>query len=134
MDSMTSSRPYLIRALFEWIVDNGMTPLILVNTNAPETCVPAGYIEDGRIVLNISMSAVKDLEFGNDFIRFHARFSGVVENVQVPVGAVQAIYARENNMGMLLPEELVMEEKTAEGTGNQTKDADKGKPTLRLIK
>ncbi len=103
--TMTSSRPYLIRALHEWIVDNGMTPLILVNANAPGVDVPQAFVEDGKIILNISMTAVQGLELGETFISFKGRFSGAVQEVVVPVTAVQAIYARETSAGMMFPDE-----------------------------
>lgn len=103
--TMTSSRPYLIRALHEWIVDNGMTPLILVNADAPGVEVPQAFVEDGKIILNVSMTAVQGLELGETFISFKGRFSGAVQEVVVPVTAVQAIYARETSAGMMFPDE-----------------------------
>ena len=93
---MTPTRPYLIRALYEWIEDNSMTPHLLVNAEAPGVSVPKQHVRDGQIVLNINAAAVRDLRLGNDWIEFSARFGGVARSVQIPVPAVQAIYAREN--------------------------------------
>lgn len=107
---MTSHRPYLLRALYEWIADNGMTPHLLVDATRPAVQVPAHAVKDGKIVLNVAARAVSHLEMGNDFIRFSARFGGVSHAVSVPVGAVLAIYARETGQGMALPEDVNMEE------------------------
>ena len=103
--AMTSHRPYLLRALYEWIVDNGMTPHVLVDATQPGVRVPAHAVKDGRIVLNIAERAVARLEMGNDALGFTARFGGVSQKVDVPVGAVLAVYARETGQGMVLPEE-----------------------------
>ena len=102
---MTSTRPYLIRALYEWIEDNGLTPHILVDAEAPGVTVPKQHIREGQIVLNINPSAVRDLRLGNDWIEFSARFGGVARAIQIPVAAVLAIYAHENGQGMAFGEE-----------------------------
>ena len=102
---MTSNRPYLIRALFEWITDNGMTPHLIVDAEADGVMVPRGYVDDGRIVLNIAPSAVHGLVLGNDSIYFSARFGGVAQAVELPPHAVLGLYARENGQGMLFPDE-----------------------------
>ncbi len=88
---MTSTRPYLIRALYEWIEDNHLTPHILVNAEAPGVEVPKQHVQEGRIVLNINAAAVRDLRLGNDWIEFNARFGGVARTVHIPVTAVLAI-------------------------------------------
>lgn len=103
---MTSHRPYLLRALYEWIADNGMTPHLLVDAARPGVQVPAQAVKDGKIVLNIADRAVAQLQMSNDDIRFSARFGGVSQAVVVPVGAVLAIYARETGQGMALPEDV----------------------------
>jgi len=103
---MTSHRPYLLRALYEWIADNGMTPHILVDARQPGVRVPAHAVKDGRIVLNIADRAVGRLEMDNDSVRFSARFGGVSQSVMVPIGAILAIYARETGQGMALPEDI----------------------------
>lgn len=105
MAEMTSSRPYLIRALFDWIVDNGMTPHLLVDATVPGVQVPPETVEEGRVVLNISPAATGTMDLGNEFIRFDARFGGQPMSVEVPVAAVQAIYARENGQGMLFSDD-----------------------------
>ena len=103
---MTSStRPYLIRALYEWIEDNGLTPHLLVNAELPGVEVPQQHIKDGRIVLNINATAVRELRLGNDWIEFNARFGGVARTVTIPVTAVLAIYARESGQCMAFVEE-----------------------------
>lgn len=102
---MTSHRPYLLRALYEWIADNGLTPHLLVDATRPQVFVPTHAVKDGRIVLNVAQRAVAGLEMSNELIRFSARFGGVSHNVSVPVSAVLAIYARENGQGMALPPE-----------------------------
>ena len=104
---MSSQRPYLLRALYEWVVDNGMTPHVLVDATQPGVRVPAHAVKDGRIVLNIAERAVAHLQMDNDDVRFSARFGGVSHAVIVPIDAVLAIYARENGQGMALPEDVV---------------------------
>ncbi len=100
---MTSNRPYLLRAIHQWIDDNGMTPYLVVDAAAPGVDVPPGVAKDGRVVLNIAHRAVAQLELGNDYVSFLARFSGVSRQVFVPVPAVLAIYAQETGEGMVLP-------------------------------
>ncbi len=104
--AMTSHRPYLLRALYEWISDNGMTPHILVDAQQPGVRVPTHTVKEGRVVLNIADRAVAKLELDNESVRFTARFGGVSHPVVVPVSAVLAIYARETGQGMALPEEV----------------------------
>ena len=99
--AMTSNRPYLLRALYEWISDNGLSPYLLVDANQPGVRVPPGSAKDGKVVLNIAARAVNKLELGNEGIRFQARFSGVSQAVDVPMAAVLAIYAQENGQGMM---------------------------------
>jgi len=105
--AMTSHRPYLLRALYEWIADNDMTPHLLVDATQPGVRVPAHAVKDGKVVLNIAERAVAQLELGLDAVRFTARFGGVSQPVVVPVAAVLAIYARETGQGMALPDEGV---------------------------
>ena len=98
----TSTRPYLIRALYEWCTDNGLTPYVAVSVD--ETVqVPREYVKNNEIVLNISFDATSSLKLGNDFIEFKARFAGSSRNIMVPIGRVIAIYARENGQGMAFP-------------------------------
>lgn len=101
---MTSSRPYLIRALYEWINDNKETPHILVNSKMKGVEVPKGFDNDGEIVLNISPSAAGALRMGNDAVSFIAGFKGVKYNVVIPINAVRAVYSRETGQGMIFDE------------------------------
>ena len=119
---MTSHRPYLLRALYEWISDNGMTPHLLVDATRPGVRVPPHTINDGKVVLNIAARAVAHLSMDNDSVAFTARFAGVSHAVIVPVSAVLAIYARENGQGMALPEDNAPAEPGDE-TGNDAADA-----------
>jgi stringent starvation protein B len=100
---MTSNRPYLVRALYEWICDNGMTPYLLVEATAPGVRVPPQTVKDGRVVLNIAPRAVTKLELANDVVSFQARFAGVAMLVIAPTDAILAVYAMENGQGMLFP-------------------------------
>jgi stringent starvation protein B len=102
---MTSNRPYLIRALYDWLTDNDLTPYLLVDATRDDVHVPEDYIEDGRIVLNISPTAVRDLALGNEQISFSARFGGREREIFVPPEAVLGVYSRENQQGMLFHEE-----------------------------
>ena len=97
--SETSTKPYLLRALYEWCTDNGYTPYIVVVVDA-QTRVPAEFVKNGEIVLNISFEATGNLKIDNDFIHFKARFGGVAREIEVPVSNVSAIYAKENGQGM----------------------------------
>ncbi|MDB6145086.1 MAG: ClpXP protease specificity-enhancing factor [Pseudomonas sp.] len=107
---MNSSRPYLIRALYEWIVDNDCTPHMLVNAEYPSVQVPQGFANDGQIVLNVSPSAVRHLHMDNDAVSFEGRFGGVPHTLYVPTAAILGIYARENGQGMVFDLEPSLEE------------------------
>ena len=98
----TSTRPYLIRALYDWCTDNGLTPYVAVLVD-DSVQVPREYVKNGEIVLNISFDATSSLKLGNDFIEFKARFAGSAREIMVPVSRVIAIYARENGQGMAFP-------------------------------
>ena len=99
---LPSTRPYLIRALYEWCVDNGFTPYVVVRVN-DSVRVPREYVNNGEIVLNVSYDATNALQLGNDFIEFKARFGGRPHDILVPIRRVVAIYARENGQGMAFP-------------------------------
>lgn len=103
--AMSSNRPYLVRALYQWISDNGLTPHLLVDASVAGVQVPASAVQDGRVVLNVAARAVSQFDVADDAVRFLARFGGVSQSVQVPMPAVLAIYARENNQGMMFPPE-----------------------------
>ncbi len=117
---MTSHRPYLLRALWEWIADNGMTPHLLVDATLSGVRVPPQTVKDGKVVLNIADRAVSRLEIGNDLVTFSARFAGMSHPVSVPVPAILAIYARETGQGMALPEEMVPSGAQANTSSAQT--------------
>ena len=103
---MSSHRPYLLRALVEWINDNAMTPHIMVDAGVPGVQVPASAVKDERVVLNIAERAVMRLHIDNEVVSFTARFSGVSFPVSVPIAAILAVYARETGQGMALPDDL----------------------------
>jgi len=98
---MNSSKPYIIRALHEWISDNNCTPLVLVSSKHEDVQIPSGIEEDGKVVLNVSYGATQNLEIANEGILFDARFSGISQNLYIPVESILAIYARENGQGMM---------------------------------
>jgi stringent starvation protein B len=132
--SMTSSRPYLIRAIYEWISDNGQTPYILVNADNPEAVIPRQYIEDGKIVLNINEQAIDNLHIDNDWLLFSARFSGKAMDISIPMTAILAIYAKESGQGMVLDRDNEASEPPPDGSspGGGTKGGKK--PHLQLVK
>ncbi|MEM7209303.1 MAG: ClpXP protease specificity-enhancing factor [Pseudomonadota bacterium] len=117
---MTSSRPYLIRAIFEWIVDNDKTPYLLVDAAYEGVVVPEAYIENNRIILNISPVAAHDINMTDEDVSFSARFNGQAMNVFIPVLAVMAIYAKENGQGMLFSDD---------DNDDPPSNADDGKPS-----
>ncbi len=96
---MTPNRPYLLRAYYDWLLDNDLTPHIVVDAYVKGTQVPQQYVKDGQIVLNIAMSAVLNLEMNNHFVEFNARFGGVPHQIVLPMAAIVAVYARENGAG-----------------------------------
>ncbi|MCP4471267.1 MAG: ClpXP protease specificity-enhancing factor [Gammaproteobacteria bacterium] len=124
---MTSSKPYLVRALYDWILDNDNTPYILVDTGSDQVLIPEGISSDGKVVLNLAPAAIQDLEMTNEHISFSARFNGVEEQIYCPISSLLAIYARENGEGMMFP----AEEADAESPGEEARP--KG-PTLKVIK
>jgi len=102
---MTSSRPYLVRAMYQWIADNGMTPHLLVDASVDGVQVPAEHVQNGKIILNIAPMAITGLVLGDTEITFNARFSGQSMDLYVPVAAVLAVYAKENGQGMMFSED-----------------------------
>lgn len=144
---MTPSKPYIMRALYEWIVDNDCTPYMLVAAEAPGVVVPEGFAEQGQLVLNLSPSAVRNFVMGNEAVSFEARFSGVPHQLFVPLYAVLAVYAQENGQGMFFepeepPEEFV-DEADEPLLAEQAADMEEetpppprpsGRPGLRIVK
>lgn len=144
MSELLSTKPYLVRAIHEWCIDNGLTPHLLVAVNS-QTRVPVGYVKDGEIVLNLNYTATKDLQIEADAVTFSARFSGVSNNLYVPMSAIRGIYARENGQGMFFEIEPVVEvggelqseslsEKTTDDTEKEKKLSLQKKPNLKLVK
>jgi len=144
---MISSRPYLLRALLDWICDNALTPHLLVDATIPLVVVPEQFVQQGKITLNIGPSAVQGLDMGNDAITFSARFAGQPMNVYVPVVAVLAIFARENGQGMMFGQEPGSEaeaDQAADQNADQhdvpasadarTKTDKRKKPSLKVVK
>lgn len=128
--SMTSSKPYLIRALYEWIVDNQLTPYLAVNAHSPDVQVPQQYVnKDGQIILNLAPRAVELLNMTNDAIAFSARFGGISMDLFIPCYAVIGIYARENGKGMMFEKELEPPPPT-----KPPSDAPEKRPSLRVVK
>lgn len=124
--SLTPTRPYMVRALYQWIEDNALTPYLMVDATAKNVQVPTEHVQDGRIVLNIASRATGNMRIDNDYIQFSARFGGVSQEIWVPLIAVMGIYAKENSQGMFFdPNEYdnyVPEEQ------HTTPKADKPKP------
>lgn len=107
---MTSNKPYIIRAFYEWILDNNVTPYIAVDATLPYVEVPEQYISEGKIILNLLPSAIHNLSLGNEWISFSTRFNGVSVDINAPIGSVIAIYARENGHGIEFPPEALTED------------------------
>lgn len=131
--TMTSNRPYMIRALYEWILDNDFTPHIVVYAHAPNVEVPLEYVnKDGQIVLNIAPRAVDSIDLGNKAISFQARFGGVPTRLYVPCQAVLGIYARENGQGMMFDLENTPEPEPEPTPPSP--DPKPHRPSLRVVK
>ncbi len=144
---MTPRRPYILRAFYEWLVDNELTPHLVVEADLPGVRVPEQFVQDGQIILNLAPRAVGNLEMSNEAITFNARFGGQPHSVIVPLYAVQAIYARENGAGtMFEPEEAYMSDVIHDGEASleltQSSESEpddeppkpKGRPSLRVVK
>ncbi len=153
---MTPRRPYLLRAFYDWLVENDLTPHLVVDATLPGVRVPVEFVQDGQIILNIVPRAVGNLELGNDTVSFNARFGGRPHSVIVPMYAVQAIYARENGAGTMFepeeayqgtldaapsPEETLSSVTPPEHADEQPSELapedpprPKGKPSLRVVK
>jgi len=130
---VTSSRPYFIRAIHEWISDNALTPHVIVDAKKPGVQVPQQYVKDGKIVLNIASAAVVNLMMTNEWVNFDARFSGVEHRIRLPVASITAIYAAENGRGMFF-DEAEMPDGDGGSTGSGGDGGVKGKPSLKIVK
>ena len=134
MTTMTSNRPYLIRAIYDWIVDNELTPYLLVNAEYSGVEVPQEHVNGGRIVLNVSPKACRGLHMENDRIVFSARFSGLVTQIFVRPEAVLAIYAKENGRGMEFGAEYDGLPPSPPTTSSSADKKVRNKPALKLVK
>jgi len=143
--SLTSRRPYLLRAMHEWITDNSMTPYIVVEANIEGVEVPREYVQDGKIILNVSYTAANALEMGNEWVMFDARFSGKAFNIAVPIFAVLAIYSKETGHGLIFDEEdnepdpthlteMPSDSNKSVSSSKNSKAPAKTKPSLRVVK
>lgn len=135
--NLTPSRPYLARAIYEWICDNNLTPYLLVDATIPYTDVPQQFVNDGQIVLNIVPHAVHKLNMSNEAVTFSARFGGVSQDIYVPIQAVLGLYARENGQGLFFdPDEYAnvkVDENTLESNTTEDPETPKKKPSLRIL-
>ena len=138
---MKSSRPYLLRALYEWIVDNGCTPHVIVDAEMPGVEVPQEYVKDGQIVLNLSPTAVIELQLADEGVSFNGRFGGRPVDIYIPMQAVLGVYARENGQGMAFEQEEG-DEPPPDGDDNGGGDRNAptplrpgaGRPSLKVVK
>lgn len=137
---MTSNKPYLIRALYEWLLDNEVTPHIMVDSTQPDLQIPPGIDKDGQVVLNIAPTAVQGLMLENTHISFSARFGGIPRDIVIPIRAVMAIYSREDGEGMMFAGETQDESVSASSDEDQQtqtdteKSSEKKKPALKVVK
>ncbi|HBK17349.1 MAG: ClpXP protease specificity-enhancing factor [Gammaproteobacteria bacterium TMED134] len=146
---MKARRPYLLRALYDWIVDSGEVPNILVDAEVPGVIVPMEHVKDGQMVLNISPQAVRDLHLGDDFIMFNGRFGGRGFEVSLPIASIRAIYCRDTGQGLAFEDEDLLngeqareaiDQRSAQVKSGENSEDDpdgdpptKGKPSLRLV-
>ena len=138
---MNSNQPYLLRAFYEWIVDNNLTPYLVVDANYPGTQVPDEHVLDGQIILNISPASTGKLKMGNVEVTFDARFGGIPRNLVIPCKAVLAIYAKENGAGTVFTAEddpseetILAEVEVSDTLSKESSEPKKGKPTLTVVK
>ena len=132
---MTSSRPYLVRAMYQWIADNGMTPHLLADASVEGIQIPAEHIQNGKIILNIAPMAITGLVLGDNEITFSARFSGKSSGIYIPIDAVLAIYAKENGQGMMFSEDDGAISSSDDDEPEPDPDKPKPKrPSLRVVK
>lgn len=137
--NLSPTRPYMARAIYEWICDNQLTPYLLVDATQPYTSVPEQFVKDGQIVLNIAPHAVHQFQMSNDAVSFSARFGGVARDIYVPISALLGIYARENGQGLFFdPDEYANVQTTEDTLKSNTQaqvesETPKKKPSLRLL-
>ena len=131
---MTSSRPYLVRAMYQWIADNGMTPHLLVDVTIEGVLVPPEHVQNGKIILNIAPMAVSNLVLGDEEVTFSARFSGQSMGIVIPVEAILAVYAKENGQGMMFSEDDGAVSSSEDGDDPEPEPDKPKRPTLRVVK
>ena len=131
---MSSSRPYLLRALYDWVLANNCTPYITVNAFFAEVEVPQDYVRDGIIILNISPQAIESLTLGDTAVSFEGRFGGISSNVHVPIGAIMSIYAKENGKGMVFELETEFPPTTDPASSSPKLVSKSSKPALKIVK
>ncbi len=135
--TLTPTRPYMVRALYEWLEDNLLTPYVMVDATQPNVDVPTEHINDGKIVLNIASQATGNLKIDNDYISFNARFGGVSRELWVPMSAVLGIYAKENSQGMFFDPAEYADYQTGSDVNSLEKSSEtaiaRNKPSLRVL-
>ncbi len=134
-----SQRPYLLRAMHEWMTDSGATPHVVIDVGVDGVDVPAEYVKDGKLVLNVSYAAVRNLDIGNEFLRLEARFAGRARQLNLPVDAVLGIYARETGRGMIFSPAEELQDQPVAGTDPTDvpatpKPAAERRPELKIVK
>lgn len=129
---MTPSRPYLLRAIYEWLIDNHLTPFVIVDATLPAVEVPQKFVKDGEIILNIEPQAISHLHLGNEWIEFDAKFSGIAHHITVPMPAIKAIYASENGRGMVFSADDLGQNPTPPNPNNPLPK--KSRPDLKIVK
>ncbi len=133
LSQLSPRRPYLLRAFYEWLLDNQLTPHLVVDVTLPGVRVPMEYARDGQIVLNIAPRAVGNLELANDEVRFNARFGGVPRQVEVPMAAVLAIYARENGAGTMFEPEAAYDEEAVSRNDDDNESVQENETVMSVI-
>lgn len=135
MSEMTSNKPYMVRAIHEWILDNDCTPYLVIAADFPGVEVPRQFVRDGQITLNVAPTAVRELQLDNRWIEFSARFGGVPTLVRAPMSAIMAIFAKENGQGMGFDVEAPTDPPPDPNGGGDDKGGDTPKkPSLRVVK
>ncbi len=133
---MTPNKPYLIRGLYEWLLDNEVTPYILVDAGNESVLIPNGIATDGKVVLNLAPGAIQQLEMTNEYLSFSARFNGVARDIYCPMASILAIYARENGEGMMFSSDTVSMSgaDSSEQPGDATGNKKQSRPGLKIVK
>jgi stringent starvation protein B len=137
MNKAPPKRPYLLRAMHQWITDSGHTPHVIVDAERAGESIPHAYVQDGKLVLNLSYSATQRLKIDNDSVEFDARFAGVIHHVRFPVSAVMGVYARETGEGMMFPDQDTSPappEPPGPGPGPADEGGSTRRPQLRVVK